>query len=39
VNGKVREFDYLIGSDGYNSVVRKGLGIRDRSTYSAYTLA
>lgn len=29
VSGKVHEFDYLIGSDGYFSVVRKNLGIKD----------
>ncbi|MEM5872532.1 MAG: FAD-dependent monooxygenase [Candidatus Aenigmatarchaeota archaeon] len=29
VLGKVLEFDYLIGCDGYNSVVRKSLGIKD----------
>lgn len=29
VSGKVLEFDYLIGCDGYNSVVRKALKIKD----------
>lgn len=29
VAGGVREYDYLIGSDGYNSVVRKSIGIKD----------
>jgi flavin-dependent dehydrogenase len=29
VSGKVDEFDCLIGCDGYNSVVRRGLGIKD----------
>jgi len=29
VSGKVYEFDYLIGCDGYNSIVRRGLGIKD----------
>jgi flavin-dependent dehydrogenase len=29
VSGKVIEFDYLIGSDGYNSIVRKSIGIKD----------
>jgi len=29
VSGKVYEFDYLIGSDGYNSIVRRSLGIKD----------
>ncbi len=28
VSGKVFEFDYLIGSDGYFSVVRKSIGIK-----------
>ena len=28
-SGKVHEFDYLIGSDGYNSVVRRSIGIKD----------
>jgi flavin-dependent dehydrogenase len=27
--GKVYEFDYLIGCDGYNSVVRRSLGIKN----------
>jgi flavin-dependent dehydrogenase len=29
VSGKVFEFDYLIGCDGYNSIVRKSVGIKD----------
>jgi digeranylgeranylglycerophospholipid reductase len=29
VGGRAHEFDYLIGCDGYNSVVRKSLGIKD----------
>jgi len=29
VSGKVLEFDYLIGCDGYNSIVRRALGIKD----------
>jgi flavin-dependent dehydrogenase len=29
VSGKVTEFDYLIGCDGYNSIVRRSLGIKD----------
>jgi len=29
VSGRVYEFDYLIGCDGYNSIVRKSLGIKD----------
>jgi len=29
VSGKVYEFDYLIGSDGYNSIVRRSVGIKD----------
>jgi len=29
VSGRVIEFDYLIGSDGYNSIVRRSLGIKD----------
>lgn len=29
VSGEVLEFDYLIGCDGYNSIVRKSLGIKD----------
>jgi flavin-dependent dehydrogenase len=29
VSGKVYEFDYLIGSDGYNSIVRRSIGIKD----------
>lgn len=29
VSGNVYEFDYLIGSDGYNSMVRKSVGIKD----------
>jgi len=28
-SGKAYEFDYLIGCDGYNSIVRKALGIKD----------
>jgi len=29
VSGRVYEFDYLIGCDGYNSIVRRSLGIKD----------
>jgi flavin-dependent dehydrogenase len=29
VSGGVREFDYLIGCDGYNSIVRRSIGIKD----------
>ena len=29
VSGKVIEFDYLIGCDGYNSIVRRSIGIKD----------
>jgi flavin-dependent dehydrogenase len=29
VSGKIFEFDCLIGCDGYNSIVRKSLGIKD----------
>ncbi|MFH1228896.1 MAG: hypothetical protein V1678_00540 [Candidatus Aenigmatarchaeota archaeon] len=29
VGGKVREFDSIIGCDGYNSVIRRGLKIKD----------
>lgn len=29
VSGKVYEFDYLIGCDGYNSIVRRRVGIKD----------
>lgn len=29
VSGKVFEFDYLLGCDGYNSIVRKSVGIKD----------
>ena len=29
VSGKALEFDYLIGCDGYNSIVRKSIGIKD----------
>jgi flavin-dependent dehydrogenase len=29
ISGKVLEFDYLIGCDGYNSIIRKNLGIKD----------
>lgn len=28
-SGKIYEFDYLIGSDGYNSIVRRSVGIKD----------
>ncbi len=33
VDKKVLEFDYLIGSDGFNSVVRKSLNIKDPKFY------
>jgi len=29
ISDKIYEFDYLIGCDGYNSIIRKSLGIKD----------
>ena len=29
VSDRIHEFDYLVGCDGYNSIIRKSLGIKD----------